>query len=105
MALEPTQSGWNRRAVPDSPQLVWCRNRDAAVSAIWLGANRIKLLMARSHEEHRASKDETSEEAPKVQDADLLPPERKGRKKLGPRWNPMNAVYGDSTAPDFPKIS
>jgi hypothetical protein len=61
--------------------------------------------MARSDDDAGVSNDETSEEAPKVHEAHIPPLKRKGRKKLGPRWNPMNAVYGDSTAPDFPKIS
>jgi len=47
--------------------------------------------------------EETSETAPQPPPAPK--PKRKSNKRLGPRWNPMNAVYGDSTAPDFPKIS
>jgi hypothetical protein len=48
-------------------------------------------------------REETSETAPEV--PELPKPRRKANKRLGPRWNPMNAAYGDSTAPDFPKVS
>jgi hypothetical protein len=57
--------------------------------------------------QHRAKSlpEETSETPPEVPAEPPLPSKSKSSKRLGPRWNIMSAVYGDSTAPDFPKIT
>lgn len=47
---------------------------------------------------------ETTEEGPKTPRVENRPAKRKGRKRLGPRWNPMSAVYGPSNVPEPPKI-
>lgn len=60
--------------------------------------------MTQSPDDDDLPEGETSEEAPKIPPIENKPAKKKGRKRLGPRWNPMNGVYWDSTASDFPKI-
>lgn len=48
--------------------------------------------------------EDTSEAAPRLPVSDPPKAKRKSNKRLGPRWNPMRNVYGDSLVPDSPNI-
>jgi len=48
--------------------------------------------------------DETTESPPQSSKPPSDRTKKKGKKRLGPRWNNMNAVMGDSVDPDFPRI-
>jgi len=54
-----------------------------------------------SRRDERVS-DETSETAPKS--TELSKPKERRKKGAGRRFSPMNAAYGDSAVPDFPRI-
>ena len=46
--------------------------------------------------------EDTSEAAPPLPTSKPAKAKRRSSKRLGPRWNPMSNVYGDSLVPDFP---
>jgi len=48
--------------------------------------------------------DDTTESPPQTTKPSSDQTKKKGKKRLGPRWNNMNAVMGDSVDPDFPRI-
>ena len=60
--------------------------------------------MTRQRDDGELPEGETTEEGPKIPRGENRPPKRKGRKRLGPRWNPMSAVYGPSIVPEPPNI-